>query len=257
MVLALFLIFVLLFAALAVVSWAWTLFFQGYMYSEPVTQLYWRAPVAGVVLTLFIAFWCFLDYKNPGGYSAFPDFVVPREEEQFDKFWAVKKKQEYRYNLTRDAKNRIEYDNDLGKPWSRSDTEGVTEAIIVQDKDGNKLRFEAELTPDGKFKAKTGEPVRYVEADGRGRVMTDQYIGKVSTVRKGLLVVNILLNILHLVVWFICLWLILRFQWSHAFGFALVLWLVMSFIIVPVFGRTEKVSKERNAAQKVARLETE
>ena len=31
---------------------AWTLWFQAYIYTEPATQLWWRAPAAGTALAL-------------------------------------------------------------------------------------------------------------------------------------------------------------------------------------------------------------
>jgi len=45
---------------------AGTVFIQGYIYSEPVEQVYWRAPAAALIVALFVAFWCSLDYKSPG-----------------------------------------------------------------------------------------------------------------------------------------------------------------------------------------------
>jgi hypothetical protein len=54
---------------------------------------------------------------------------------------------------------------------------------------------------------------------------------------------NLLLNFLHLGVWFACLWLLLRFQWGHALGFAVVLWLALTLTILPMlFTKTEAAS---------------
>ena len=58
---------------------------------------------------------------------------------------------------------------------------------------------------------------------------------------------NIFLNLLHLIVWFAALWLILRFQWGHAFGLALALWLVVTFAIMPMlFKRAEDTARGIN-----------
>src|SRR5262249_32624780 len=138
----------------------------------------------------------------------------------------------------RNSAGRFEYrDKDTNKTWSRSDSEGVVEAIIIEDSDGQKVRFEAELTADGKFRAPAGEPVRYVDVNGKHRVMTDNDIGNITIARSGRVFANILLNFLHLIVWFAVLWLLLRFQWSHALGLAVVLWLVMTFAIMPMLFR--------------------
>ena len=44
---------------------------------------------------------------------------------------------------------------------------------------------------------------------------------------------GVLLNVLHLGVWFVCLWLLLRFQWSHALGLAAAVWLVLTLTFLP------------------------
>ena len=242
---------VLIFLALAVVLWAVTLFLQGYIYSEPVSQIYWRAPLAGLILTLFLAFWCYLDYHSPGRYGAILD-VSTIENEDFTKFVAIKKGREILFEGTKTPRGRMEY-RAQGKPWSRSDAEGVVEAIVVEDKDHQKIRFDAELTPDGKFKAAQGKPVRYIEVDGQGRVMTDDSPGRVSVVRGGRIVGNLLLNLLLLGFWFAGLWLLLRFQWSHALGLAIVAWIVLTLIVLPaLFKKTEDLAKQAPTAATTA-----
>jgi hypothetical protein len=227
------LVFLLLLAGLTVLFWAGTLFFQGYIYSEPVEQLSWRAPVAGLAMTLVMVLWCFLDHRSHGHYPAPLEFRAS-EDEEFKSFWSVKQGKEIPYVGKPNAKGILQYYDQRGDIWKRSDTEGVVEAIVVETQDGQKIRFDADLTKDGKFKTEKGEPVRYLEAGGRRRIMEDSSIGRVTTTRRGLLAGYALLNLLHLVAWFASLWLLLRFQWSHALGFAVVLWLAMSLIILPL-----------------------
>jgi hypothetical protein len=237
---------VLIFLGGATFLWAGTLFFQGYIYSEPAPGLYWRAPAAGAALALFLAFWCFLDYRQPGRYNATWFEPTASEDEVFDKLWAVKGNREILYEARKNARGQIEYSDAARRPWTRSDPDGIVEAIIVEDKDGQRIRFNAELTEDKKFKTDQGEPVRYVEAGGRGRVMTETYIGKLPISNWGATLAKLVLSLLHLAVWFACLWLLLQFQWSHAFGLAIVLWLVISLILLPiVFTKTEETAKQR------------
>jgi hypothetical protein len=241
--------FVLAFLGIAVLLWAATLFFQGYIYSEPVAGLYWRAPLGGLVLCLFAAFWCWLAYRAPGKYNTLFEFSAHGDDERFDKFWSVKKGKEILYVAKTIGQGRKEYRDPQGRPWRRSDAEGVMEAIVVEDKDGQKIRFETELTKDGKFKAAQGEPVRYVEVSGRHRVMTDDYIGQLSEVRKGTIAANLFLNFFHFALWFACLWLILRYQWGHAFGLAVVIWLVVTLTLLPMmFKKSEDLARERGSA---------
>ena len=246
--LALLLTFLVVLVGLAIFVWAGTLFFQAYIYSEPVSQLYWRAPAAGAALGLFLAFWCFLDYRAPGRYNATWFEPTASEEEVFEKFWSVQGDRQTLFEARKNARGLIEYRDAAGRPWSRSDVDGVVEAIIVEDKDGQKTRFNAELTADKKFKSAQGEPVRYVEADGRHRVMTDTYMGKLPVFHWGTTLAKIALALLHLGLWFICLWLLLQFQWGHAFGLALVIWLVMTLTVLPIlFAKTEETAKQNLA----------
>jgi hypothetical protein len=240
-----------IFLATAIFLWAGTLFFQGYIYSEPASGLYWRAPAAGAVVALFLAFWCFLDYHHPGRYNATWFEPSASDDEVFDKFWAVKGNREILYQARKNARGQIEYSDAARRPWSRSDADGIVEAIIVEDKDGQKIRFNAELTEDKKFKTAQGEPVRYVEAGGRGRVMTETYIGKLPVSHFGVTLAKIILSLLHLAFWFACLWLLLQFQWSHAFGLAIVVWLVVTLTLLPiVFSKIEETAKPSLVGQK-------
>jgi hypothetical protein len=158
----------------------------------------------------------------------------------------VKNGKEVLYKVQKDARGRTEYVSG-NKHWARSDADGVMQAIIVEDADGQKFRFEAEMN-EGKFKAAPGQPVRYVEVDGKGRVMTDDYIGRVSIPHHGKDFANLFLNFLHIGVWFACLWLIMRFQWSHALGFALVLWLAVTLTVLPMLLRTtEQAARQKTA----------
>src|SRR5262249_34694774 len=97
------------------------------------------------------------------------------------------------------------------------------------------------------------QPVRYLESGGRGRVMEERTLGRLFMFRWNLFVVNILLNVVHLIVWFVALWLLLRFQWSHALGLALIFWIVSSFAILPMLlAGAEEAGQRRygTAAQK-------
>ncbi len=240
----LWLVLALAFFGISILLWAGTMFFQGYIYSEPVDGLYWRAPLAGLILTLFATFWCRLDYRSPGKYNTLFDFSA-RENEEFPKFWSLKKGKEILYVRKTIGQGRIEYRDEHGRPWSRSDAEGVMEAIVIE-KDGQRIRFDAQLTPDGKFKITEGQPASYVETTGRHRVMTDDYIGRLSEVRGGMVAANLLLNFFHFLLWFACLWLILRYQWGHACGLAIVIWLVATLTLLPMmFKKAEDLSRER------------
>lgn len=244
--LGLVLVLVVIALFLSGVLFVGSVFLQSAFYDDTQSDLVWRAPVAAVLFTLFLAFWLFLDYRSPGSFNAIQEFAAEKGQ-QYDKFWSVKGKKETTFTLKRDARGRVSYRDEQGKPWTRSDTEGVVEAIVVEDKDGHKTRYVAELTPEGTFVAKQGEAVRYVE-EGGTRAMTDELPGRVATTRWGLLLANLMLNALHFIVWFLLLWLLLRFQAGHAFGLAFVIWFTLTFFLPAMFDRVENSARERAAA---------
>jgi hypothetical protein len=76
--------------------------------------------------------------------------------------------------------------------------------------------------------------------------MYEGQLGRVSTFYAGRLILNLFLNFLHLLIWFIALWLLLRFQWPHALGLAIVLWAVMLLFIVPQVLKLAEDTARRN-----------
>jgi hypothetical protein len=245
-VLGLLFILLLIGAALAVLFWVGTLWFQGYIYNEPAGELYWRAPAAAAALTVFLGLMCFLTYRHLGNID--PLEFSARQDQRFDQFWAVEKggkKVLYRRRGAGSLLSGTEYvaaDSQPSRPWKRTDSESrLFDAIVVQEgPDKKEVKFKLRQPEGGKFRE--GEQAVYAEEGGR-RVMTENNIGEVSTTRGWLVVAYLLLNVLHFVVWFACLWLLLRFQWSHALGLAFVFWLIATFAIVPmVLRRAEQAA---------------
>ena len=87
--LSLFLILLVVFVVLSLLLAAWTLFFQSYIYSEPVEAIYWRAPAAAAALTFFLLIWIFFDYRSverihrEGSYRPLHEFSA-RETETYE-----------------------------------------------------------------------------------------------------------------------------------------------------------------------------
>src|SRR5262249_49327532 len=118
----------------------------------------------------------------------------------------------------------------------------------IWEEDGKKVRFNLDLPKGGKFKE--GELARFVEDGGQGRVLTEEDVrrGQQSRYLWSRLVVNLLLNGLFLVGWFLCLWLLLRSQWGRALGLAGVLWVVATLALVPVVLDRVRAAKQPPAA---------
>jgi hypothetical protein len=85
--------------------------------------------------------------------------------------------------------------------------------------------------------------------------LTDDYIGKLSSIRWGMVFANIALNLLHLGLWFVCLWLVLKFQMGHALGFAAVIWLVLTLTLLPMlFRKAEDAAKQHGTLERTGWL---
>jgi hypothetical protein len=224
-VLGVILILILVWAGLIMLLWAGSVWFQGYIYSEPAPQLAWTAPVAGTALAAFLALWCLIDSRSPGQYTDLFHFSPREDHEPYTELWAVKGQTKTRYTLTKDPLGRLDYRDANGKPIP-------THADQISAKeDGEEVTFEPERDADGKYKMRTGRSLIY--HDARGREMSEDNLGQISTFRWGVFLGAGFLNAFHLALWFLCLWLLLRFQWSHALGLAVIFWLISTVLIVP------------------------
>jgi hypothetical protein len=223
---------------LLVLFWAGTLWFQAYIYTEPAEDLHWRAPAAAAAVTAFLALWCFLAYRYPDYYD--PLFSNPDQVESYSYFWSVEKgKEKVRYERRKTAdgpRTQIEYFRAGSRRpddrWKRERDGVLVEAIIVEEGPAKKeVRYNLQRPSGRGFTAE--ETARYVEERG-GRVMTSDDIGRVTTSQRGPVVVYLILLVVHLAVWFVSLWLLLRFQWPHALGLAIVFCLIMTLWVVPL-----------------------
>jgi len=247
-VLILLLIFVVSAASFTVLLWAGTLFFQSYIYTEPTKGIHWQAPAAGGALAAFLTLWCLLVAND----VASPDSFVFQFSPRVDKYnntvkdlWAVRKgaKEAVHYRLkknppgTRPPHEYVEA-NLATKRWRNS---GTVEAIIIKEGKENITFWRLPHTKSDLY---------YQYQDGDGWIMRDYDDGNgpdgtPSMFRWGRFLLNLFLNLLHLALWWACLWLLLRFQWGHALGFALVIWLVLTLLILPmVFAQAGELARQ-------------
>ena len=117
--------------------------------------------------------------------------------------------------------------------------DGIVVALLVKDRGKEQpTRFEATLQPDGTFRPRTEN--RY-EAEGGKRYMDEVALGKVYRVRSFAYLGNFFANFLHLALWAVVLWAVMRFALSHAIGFGLLFWAVTMLVVQPtLFGMVTK-----------------
>jgi hypothetical protein len=249
-VLNLWLMILVIAAGLIVLLWATTLFLQSYIYTEPTPGLAWQAPAAGAAIALFYALWCVIVANSADArpedipYDTLFRFspTVDMVKEPVKELWAVKKNEEkVKYVRFRSADplrpNAVEYRDTTvdRRPWRSS---GVKAIELTHD--GKKHRFEPAESESGAYP-------RYTSGEGWTMVVFDTGPTGIPQVRRlGRLFANLGLNFLHLVVWFACLWLLLRYQWSHALGLALAAWLLVTLAMLPMMLDTAaRVAQQR------------
>jgi hypothetical protein len=256
---------------------AWTVWFQNYAYLEAVDGFYWRAPLAGTILTVYLCLWCVLGYravradpKSPNPYATTFTFS-PTRDQVYTVLWTVTRSRQpsedgkseeevqtrTRFEQVKTPNGPTRYRKD-GLP-NGAELPPRPEEIIVKDGD-EEVSFKPDRDAQGNFKAEEvrgfftpaqKKPLQY--RDPRGRVMEEGNLGVLTYSRTGQIIINCLLNFVHLVVWLACLWLLLRFQLGHSILIALACWLAMTFCVIgPLFTRAEAAAREQPQVRVVA-----
>jgi hypothetical protein len=248
-VLYLTLILAVVCVALMVVLFVGSMFLQGYIYTEPSPQMWWAAPAAGAVLGVFFAGWCYAVARSADArpndipYDTFFNFSthVYMVKDPVTVIWAVKKNGEkVKYARFREDQNRYSYKDtsSVQRPWR-----GTGVVAIELEHDGEKYRFE-------EAKAESGSYQEFVNDKGWSmKVYESGPTGQPRAFRAGHVFANLFFNFMHAALWFVCLWLLIRFQWSHALGLAICLWLLFSLAILPMMlDYAARVAVARQAA---------
>jgi hypothetical protein len=235
------LIVLVVFAVLSLLLAAWTTFFQGYIYSEPVEAIYWRAPAAGAALTLYLCIWIAVDYRsveNPtdeGRYRTLFDYSAT-ETVTYEKL-TILNQDRRKVSYVRRSNKYVSEEG--GRPLPTRPLE-----ILAKDKEGQEHVFKPQTDEKGNFKVEKNQPLRYYEEGNPKLYMEEGFLGQITIDHPSWRVVTWLLNFGFLAVWFLCMWLLLRFQWSHALGLAFVAWLISLFVLPMLLTQAEKVRKE-------------
>jgi len=271
--LILFVILIITLVSLIAVLWGGTVFFQGFVYTEPSPSVFWRAPATAVLLTFGFAVWCLtIALSSEASPTNIPINTIFRFTPKDDMLrrpapylWAIKadrkktepgkdgevvayvservpdklNSQKFRYVATGDP-----------HPWR---WQGVVAIEIQPTKDdAAKIRFNEVVTEAGRFELVDSKRAQYRHfASDDGWEMTEYEEGPTGMpvrFRWGRFFLNIFFNFTHFGGWFLGLWLLLRFQWGHALGLAVAMWLIMTLLMLPMMlGYASQVSEARRS----------
>jgi hypothetical protein len=227
---------VLVIAAFAVLL-GLSLFLQAYLYNAPADKIYLRALVGGFTIALFLTGWTYMNTRadRENKYGAIHEFK-PTGTTDVTKFEAIRRNRNK-------AETTVPYSKTLGEKEFRSEldkspfrvntSDYITVAFLIKEEGkAEATRFDAalesELLYDSKLEKKTfrekGGP-RYIEEDG---------IGQIVAPSGGVIFLALLINLLHLVVWFVVFWFVMKFTWPHGLGLAMVLGVVITLIAMPL-----------------------
>jgi len=225
----------------------WTVFFQGYIYTEPVQGIVWRGPVAGSVVGLFLAIWVLCDYKWPERYRTLLDFNSQVDLPPYPEFRIVNQEgNEEVFKQAKNEKGRLIYRQD-GRLDGREPPTRPQKVIVTEN--GADVIFEPDRDPKtNQFKVATGLSLYY--RDKKGRKMKEGELGEITESRAGNFLANLLINFLHLLVWFVVLWLLLEYRMWHALGMALVAWVALTlFVLPPTLNMAEAIAQQARPAE--------
>ena len=227
------LVFVMLLVVLGVLFFVGTMFVQSFIFTEPVEGLAWRAPASAAIMAIFFTFWCLIVVRSGAKANDIPyttifnfSFRGNMLDKAAPELWVDRDDgQVLRYVLKQDfdfsgPKN---YYQNASDPTKRFTTTGVA-AVEIE-------------TPSGKSKftrTSDGDNEMFKNPEGWVLEYDRDISGNPTRASWGLLFANLLLNLLHYVFWFVCLWLILRFSLGSSFLFAAILWGLTTVALLPM-----------------------
>jgi hypothetical protein len=230
------LVFVMLLAVLAVLFLVGGLFAQSYIFTTPTEGMVWRAPTAAAIMTLFFTIWCGLVTSNPdakpGDIPLTTAFNFHLRSSMFKE--PVKEIWAYLHDnptpIRYVKRQRVEFGGpkdfyqNAADPTKTFTPVGV-DAVEIETASGKKEKF-IQVKEDDQS---------WFRSDEGWRLEYDREIsGNPTRANWGLLFANLLLNFVHLALWFVCLWLILRFSVGWSALFAAILWGLMTIAVLPM-----------------------
>jgi hypothetical protein len=250
-------------AASFALFWGVTLFAQRYLYNEPADKLPLRAAVAGLLLGCFLTAWVYVNTRADGEnkYGVIHQFSPNDTSGPLTKFQAERKKLDPNQKPVGDETvtfERLTTDQGLrymptspkptgeAKPFAVTAPGYYTTALLVEDA-GKPVRYEAVINDKQQY---TGAKYTFQDKSGGRTIEISRGLDAdpaepiaVISPSGGAVFLALALNVLHLVIWFVIFWPILRFNVGHAIGFTVVFFAMFTVLIMPLLFDTNKVAK--------------
>ena len=248
---------VLVTASLTALFWAMSLILQPYLYSEPADRLGLRALVGGLILGVYLTGWAYINTRasHHGKYDTLLEFT-PTDTRTIDEFEAV-----HRLNRKADDGTWVEENVafvrqpgvtgrfvEAGDPTqtfqvngSRGGVQFMTVALMVGGPDGgDPARFDANLSDDGATYRTRSEDVVFTQVGG-SRYVESRVPGVVYAPSLLAVIIAILLNVIHLLLWFVVFWPVMRYSSGAALGLAAGFGLIAMVTFVPLLFEENRV----------------
>jgi hypothetical protein len=246
---------------------------QGYLYQAPAERFAARAVGAAALVGSFISLWVLIDQRQPRKYDTFFEFA-PYATQEFDEFDAVRwtvaggklrtdesgKPSESSVNHKRGSgsKSKAFFEEGTGAEFKINSTSYMTAAITLKPApDAEPIRLDARMKKEGAgyVYTKDLEGRRFEEKNGSRYVLADQ-MGTLFVPSRATVVLALLINFVHFVVWFIAFWPILQFTRGYAFIFAVSFGVFTMLLVMPLLFKPNRETKPAAEPPQVASMLT-
>ncbi len=214
--------FGLCFVTMAGLFFAWAVWLQSNLYTQPAEGLIWRAPAASAVVMVSFAIWMVAARSAPGEIRPLQEAPKVKESVYFKEIFVVDAEgngEIYR----RTANERTGYrGNESNQPLPGSYVEVKVKA--TDDAKDFSISFKRQTSPAGD-----------IYQDGQGRQMDPEYMGTLKEKPKGRLFMILFLNLVHLGAWILAFGPLLGFGSGHAIMMGVVGAILSNFTLLPYF----------------------
>ncbi|MCY2946017.1 MAG: hypothetical protein NT142_16055 [Planctomycetota bacterium] len=211
------------FVTLGGLFFAWAVWLQSNLYTQPAEGMIWRAPAASAVVVASLAIWMLAARTAPGEIRPLQEAPKVKESIYFKELLVVDAEgngETYR----RTANDRTGYrGNESNRPLPGSYAEVKVKA--TEDAKDFTISFKRQTSPTGDITFQ----------DDQGRQMDPEYMGTLKEKPKGRLLTILILNLVHLGAWIIAFGPLLGFGSGHAILMGLVGAILSNFTLLPYF----------------------